>query len=132
MGAGRGRGKFQIHCPFQSLRVHVVLVWPAFSFFPEVFGAIGLVGLHFQNQDLEQFPLKGLPSHSRGWKRISFLTLEESGEIQRGQGPLHILLPIVLWVIKDLAVPKLKEVRGAELRSWGGGGEERWQREGEV
>lgn len=131
-GCGEGWGKVSdsLLLPAQSLRAHVVLVWPAFSFFPEPLGAIGLEGLRSQNQDLEQFPLNGLPSHSRRWKRLSFLTLEENGAIQWGPGPLLILLPIIPWVIRDLAVPKLKEGRGAQLRSWGGGGKECWQTEG--
>lgn len=132
MDVGRGGGKFQIHCSFLPRVLELMLSWSGqhFHSFQKPLGAIGLEGLRSQNQDLEQFPLKGLPSHSRRWKRLSFLTLEESGAIQWGPGPLLILLPIIPWVIRDLAVPKLKEGRGAQLRSWGGGGKECWQTEG--
>lgn len=57
--------------------------------------------------------------------------LEESGETRWGQGSLLILFQVIPWIIKDLAVPKLREGRGAEPRSWGEGGRKWWQTEGE-
>lgn len=131
MDAGRDGGKFQIRCPFLPRALELMLSWsgqhswPLFlevkvhragrSAFSELgFGAVPSQGPSFPMQSLE---------------RPSFLGLGESGETQWGQGPLLILLPVTPWIIRDPAVPKLREGKKAEPRSWSGGGKECWQTE---
>lgn len=46
--------------------------------------------------------------------------LEGSGDTGRGQGPLHILFPVIPGVIRDLAVPNSE--KGEELNPEAGGG----------
>ena len=56
---------------------------------------------------------------------------EDSGEATWGEGPLVILSPVVLQIIRDLAVPNFRK---GELNpeAEGGGGKEYWQTAGEV
>lgn len=75
MDAGRGGGKFQIHCPFLPRVLELMLSWWASTLghsFQKPSRATGLEGLHSSSRDLELFPLKNLPSHSRVWKDYPF------------------------------------------------------------
>lgn len=94
--------------------------------FQKHLGATGLKGLCSWNWDLEQFPFKGLPSHSRGWKDYLVCQYKRVVRPNRDKVPCSFFPKLSHGLLETQLSPN------SEPRSWGWCDKECWQTEGEV
>lgn len=123
MDAGRGAGKFQIHCSFLPRVLELKLSRSSQhyrSLFPEAFKDHRAGRSAFLELGFGAGPFQGPSSPLQHLERLFFRALEDSGDTQWGQGPCSFFFQLCHGLLETQLSPNSGKGKKAEPRAgWG-------------